>query len=141
MSSGGLPTIIFAHGAFHRKDAFDACSTHLETAGYKVVIKQNPTASSDPDTIAHGFEADVAQVHDEARKAAAMGADVVLVGHSYGGVLITEAAKGLAKGSSGLSGGVVRLVYICAFAPDVGQSLISTSGGKAADWIIPVVRG
>lgn len=51
----------------------------------------------------------------------------LLVGHSYGGMVITAAAAGRTD--------VARLVYLCAFMPDAGESLVALTGGAPAPWI------
>lgn len=120
MSTAKPTTIILVHGAWHTSECFDLCRAPLEAAGYTVIARQSPSASNDPSTIAHTLEEDTAQLRDDIRAAAAVGRDVILVGHSYGGFLITAAAKGLVKGDDGLPGGVVQLVYICSLVPEAG---------------------
>ena len=61
----------------------------------------------------------------EVEKLADQGKDVILVGHSYAGLPMTECTKGLSKGertSQGKSGGIVHLAYIAALVPAVGHS-------------------
>jgi pimeloyl-ACP methyl ester carboxylesterase len=63
----------------------------------------------------------------------AAAAQVVLCGHSYGGMVISQAATALRK--------VARLVYLCAFMPLEGQSLLAIGAGKLAPWIKELADG
>jgi pimeloyl-ACP methyl ester carboxylesterase len=87
---------------------YDALTTH----GYNVSVVQNPTLSLDGDVAA------TRQVLDE------QAGPVVLVGHSYGGAVITEA---------GNHDKVAALAYISAFAPDAGESVNSLLAGFPKD--------
>jgi pimeloyl-ACP methyl ester carboxylesterase len=95
-------TAILVHGAFADGSSWQKVIPLLEKAGLKVIAVQNPLDS---------LENDVA-----ATKRAINGAEgpVVLVGHSWGGVVITEA---------GNDDKVKSLVYVAAYAPDSGQSV------------------
>ena len=95
-------SIVLVHGGFVDGSGWEGVHRILKNDGYNVIIVQNPTTS---------LAADVA-----ATKLAIAGQDspVILVGHSYGGVVITEA---------GNDPKVAALVYIAAFAPDKGESV------------------
>ncbi len=90
-------TIVLVHGAFVDGSGWADVYRILRRDGYKVVIVQNPTTSLADDVAA------------TRRAIAAAEGRVVLVGHSYGGVVITEA---------GSDPKVSALVYVAAFAPD-----------------------
>ena len=75
---------------------------HLKNDGYNVAVVQNPTMSLEGDVAATNM---IINAQDE---------PVILVGHSYGGAVITEA---------GTNPNVMALVYIAAFAPDKGESV------------------
>ncbi|MBO9707169.1 MAG: alpha/beta hydrolase [Caulobacter sp.] len=95
-------TIVLVHGAFVDGSGWAGVHRILDRDGYKVVIVQNPTTSLADDVAA------------TRRAIAAAEGSVVLVGHSYGGVVITEAGSDLK---------VSALVYVAAFAPDRGESV------------------
>jgi len=97
-------TIVLVHGGFVDGAGWEGVYKALKKDGYNVSIVQNPTAS---------LADDVAVTK---RAIAQAKGPVVLVGHSYGGVVITEA---------GNDPKVAGLVYITAFAPDKGQSVDS----------------
>jgi pimeloyl-ACP methyl ester carboxylesterase len=96
--------IILVHGGFVDGSGWAAVYKTLKKDGYNVAVVQNPTLS---------LAGDVAVTR---RAIAAQGGPVLLVGHSYGGAVITEA---------GTDPKVAGLVYIAAFAPDKGESVSS----------------
>ncbi|MFF3874774.1 alpha/beta fold hydrolase [Streptomyces sp. NPDC001978] len=96
--------VVLVHGGFVDGSGWQGVYDLLSSEGYRVSIVQNPTLSLDGDVAA------THQVLD------ALDGPAVLVGHSYGGVVITEAGN-----HEKVSG----LVYIAAFAPDKGESVSS----------------
>ena len=94
--------VVLVHGGFVDGSGWQGVYDALKADGYNVAIVQNPTLS---------LEGDVAATHQVIE---GMPGPVTLVGHSYGGAVITEAGNH-AKVSS--------LVYITAFAPDKGESV------------------
>jgi pimeloyl-ACP methyl ester carboxylesterase len=97
-------TVVLVHGGFVDGAGWEGVYNDLKKDGYDVSVVQNPTTS---------LEDDVAATR---RAVAQAKGPVVLVGHSYGGVVITEA---------GNDPKVAGLVYIAAFAPDQGESVAS----------------
>jgi len=96
--------VVLVHGGFVDGSGWEGVYRLLHKDGYTVSIVQNPTISLADD------------VRVTRRVIAAQNGPVILVGHSYGGVVITEA---------GIDPKVVGLVYIAAFAPDRGESVSS----------------
>lgn len=96
------PSIVLVHGGFVDGSGWEGVYNILSKDGYHVSIVQNPTAS---------LADDVAVTK---RIVADQSGSVILVGHSYGGAVITEA---------GTDPKVAGLVYITAFAPDKGESV------------------
>jgi pimeloyl-ACP methyl ester carboxylesterase len=95
-----VKNIVFVHGAFADGSSWAKVIPILEAKGYNVTAVQNPLTS---------FTDDVAATN---RALALQTGPVILVGHSWGGVVITEA---------GMDPKVVGLVYVAAFAPDAGE--------------------
>ncbi len=101
------PTIVLIHGAFAESASWNRVIERLHQHGVRAVAVANPLRSLAGDA---GYVRDVI---------ASIGGPVVLVGHSYGGLVITEAAS--------RNDAVVGLVYVSAFAPDSGESALSLS--------------
>src|SRR5580698_6615734 len=101
--------VVLVHGAFADGSGWMAVAKILEKDGFKVGVAQPPETS---------LEADVAETN---RTIDAMGGPVVLVGHSYGGMIISAA---------GNNEHVKSLVYVAAFQPDAGESLGSLGASK-----------
>lgn len=95
-------TIVLVHGAWADGSSFSKIIPLLLARGYHVTAVQNPLESLEDDVAA------------TTRAIALQDGPVILAGHSYGGMVITEA---------GADPKVVGLVYIAAFAPDEGQSV------------------
>jgi pimeloyl-ACP methyl ester carboxylesterase len=113
------PAIVLVHGAFADGSGWSHVIPLLEEDGYLVTAVQNPLTSLADDV------ATTKRVID------AQKGDVVLVGHSYGGAVITAAATDSPK--------VKALVYIAAFAPDSGDSLGALLKSKAPSDIGPAL--
>jgi pimeloyl-ACP methyl ester carboxylesterase len=107
-----LRNVVLVHGGFVDGSGWQGVYESLSRDGFRVSIVQNPTLSLEGDAQA------TRQIID------AQDGPVVLVGHSYGGAVITEA---------GTHPSVAALVYICAFAPDKGESVGSLIAGFPAD--------
>src|SRR5450432_2175207 len=97
-----VKNIVLVHGGFVDGSGWEGVYKALKKDGYTVAIVQNPTIS---------LADDVAVTR---RAIAALNGPVILVGHSYGGAVITEA---------GNDPKVAGLVYIAAFVPDKGESV------------------
>jgi pimeloyl-ACP methyl ester carboxylesterase len=104
LAGSALAAVVLVHGGFVDGSGWEDVYKILKKGGYEVSIVQNPTTS---------LAADVAATR---QIIAEQKGPVLLVGHSYGGVVITEA---------GNDPKVAGLVYITAFAPDAGESVSS----------------
>ena len=102
------PTVVLVHGAFADASGFAGVITELEAAGHTVVAPPNPLRS---------LAADAAAIH---AVVASIEGPVVLVGHSYGGAVITQASATLSN--------VSALVYLAGFGIDEGESCASVQG-------------
>lgn len=104
MPQASVKNVVLVHGGFVDGSGWEGVYKALKKDGYAVTIVQNPTLS---------LADDVAVTK---RTLAAQNGPAILVGHSYGGVVVTEA---------GNDPKVVGLVYVAAFAPDKGESVSS----------------
>ncbi|MER8575061.1 alpha/beta hydrolase [Mesorhizobium sp. M1338] len=102
------PTVVLVHGAFADTSSWNRVIEILEKDGYPVVAVANPL---------RGVRNDAKYVADIL---SGIGSPVVLVGHSYGGSIISEAANSDAN--------VKALVYVAAFAPEAGETAAGLSG-------------
>ncbi len=98
----GVKNVVLVHGGFVDGSGWQGVHAELRRRGYRVTVVQNPTTS---------LADDVAVTK---RALAAQDGPAILVGHSYGGVVVTEA---------GNDPKVAALVYVAAFAPDAGESV------------------
>jgi pimeloyl-ACP methyl ester carboxylesterase len=101
------PTIILVHGAFAESASWNSVIDRLQEAGHPVIAAANPLRS---------VTADAAAVSDLVRT---VDGPVVLVGHSYGGMVISNVARD--------SGDIIGLVYVAAFAPETGEDCVTLS--------------
>jgi len=117
-------TVVLVHGGFVDGAGWEGVYNALKNDGYNVSIVQNPTTS---------LQDDVAATRDVIAQAQG---PVVLVGHSYGGVVVSEA---------GTDPKVKGVVYIAAFAPDKGESVQSLIAnpppGAPVPPIMPPING
>lgn len=101
------PTVVLVHGAFAESASWNGVIERLHAEGVTSVAAANPLRS---------LAGDAAAVRDVV---AAVDGPVVLVGHSYGGLVISEASAGDER--------VAALVYVCAFVPETGDSAFALS--------------
>jgi pimeloyl-ACP methyl ester carboxylesterase len=112
MTTDTVRNVVLVHGGFVDGSGWQGVYESLTRDGFRVSVVQNPTLSLEGDAAA------TKRVID------ALDGPVVLVGHSYGGAVITEA---------GTHPNVAALVYVCAFAPDKNESVGSLIAGFPAD--------
>jgi pimeloyl-ACP methyl ester carboxylesterase len=121
-SKEAKPTIVLVHGAFAESSSWDAVIARLTKDGYVAIAAANPLRS-----VASDASSVSAVVHS-------IKGPVVLVGHSYGGPVITGAANG--------NSNVKALVYVAGFMPDTGESAFTLSakfpGSTLASALAPV---
>jgi len=123
ITSNGKPTIVLVHGAFAESSSWDAVIARLNKDGYTAIAAANPLRS---------VATDAASVSTLVRS---INGPVILVGHSYGGPVITAAANDTPN--------VKALVYVAGFMPEPGESAFTLSlkfpGSTLADSLFPVV--
>jgi pimeloyl-ACP methyl ester carboxylesterase len=118
------PTIVLVHGAFAESSSWNDVIDSLESEGHSVIAAPNPLRS---------LAADAASVADLIRT---VKGPVLLVGHSYGGAVISNVPAD--------AGEITGLVYVCGFAPEPGESAFTLSGkfpgSTLGDALQPVPR-
>jgi pimeloyl-ACP methyl ester carboxylesterase len=112
------PTIVLVHGAWADASSWNAVASALSAQGYEVLA---------PPNLLRGVGVDAPYISSVLAQRTS--GPVVLVGHSYGGVVITNAAT---------AGGDVRaLVYVDAFVPDEGETVFGILGGTGSALAVP----
>src|SRR6516164_6595048 len=112
------PTIVLVHGAWADASSWNAVASHLQSEGFTVFA---------PTNLLRGVSIDAPYI--ASFLAQRTSGPVVLVGHSYGGFVITNAATE--------GGDVKALVYVDAFAPDEGETVFQILGGSGSAFDIP----
>jgi pimeloyl-ACP methyl ester carboxylesterase len=113
------PTVVLVHGAFADSSSWNGVVSRLLAHGYPAIAVAVPL---------RGVKSDAAYVSDVLRS---IKGPVVLVGHSYGGMVITEAAVGNKH--------IKSLVYVAAFAPEKGESAAKLSGRFPGSTLAPTL--
>ncbi|WP_327178490.1 alpha/beta hydrolase [Streptomyces sp. NBC_01335] len=114
------PTIVLEHGAFADASGWNAVSTRLQRAGYTVLAPANPL---------RGLASDAAYLSSVL---ATVDGPIVLVGHSYGGAVISQAAAGNPQ--------VEALVFIAALMPDKDENLGALAARSTESQLTPALR-
>jgi pimeloyl-ACP methyl ester carboxylesterase len=114
---GHKPTIVLEHGAWANTASWDAVIQRLQADGYTVYAPPNPL---------QGLTYDSAYLADFLHS---ISGPIILVGHSYGGAVITNAATGDSQ--------VKALVYVDAFAPAQGQTLAQLLAAYPGSCVVP----
>ncbi|KAJ9493903.1 hypothetical protein LTR67_006255 [Exophiala xenobiotica] len=121
------PTILLIPGSFSHASMYYPLQDAIQAQGYECFVNNAPSASRNPPEEPATLEDDAVFFRGLIEKLADQGKDVVVVGHSYGGIIATEAAKGAAKSdrqASGKQGGIVKIVYLSAIVlPEGGSNL------------------
>jgi pimeloyl-ACP methyl ester carboxylesterase len=112
------PTIVLVHGAWADGSSWNPVSTALQGQGFTVLT---------PPNLLHGVAGDAAYIASFLDQRTS--GPVVLVGHSYGGVVVTNAGTG--------GGDVKALVYVNAFIPDIGETVFDILGGSGSALDVP----
>lgn len=119
------PTVVLVHGAFAESSSWNGVLARLQDADIPAIAFPNPLRS---------VASDAEALSDLLRT---LDGPVVLVGHSYGGMVITNVDQSAAE--------IVSAVYVCAFAPDLGESasdlVARFPGSTLSEALVPVRRG
>ena len=112
------PTVVLVHGAWADSSSWSSVARRLQSDGYTVDVSPNPL---------RGLTSDSAYLADYL---STISGPIVLVGHSYGGAVITNAARGNAN--------VKALVYVDAFIPDSDQTVLGLVGAHPGSHLADV---
>lgn len=132
----GNPTIVFSLDAWVIPEVFDSVRDNLRTIGYPSECLAHPSMGADPPS--KPLEDDINAFHTLLINLADEEKNIIVIAHSYGGVVASSAVDSLsvkARQKLGKRGGVVRFIYLAAFALDKGQSLLGMLGGQFLPWM------
>ena len=135
MASKIKPAIVLVHGSWHVPEHYSDLIQEFQEAGFEVFCPRLPTCDESKHLTADMFS-DAQVVRDQVVSLVDASRNVIMLLHSYGGAVGTQAVEGLStneRARENLPGGIVRLVYMCAFMLQVGESV----GGASLPRPIP----
>lgn len=129
------PTVVLVPGAWQRSCVFDVVQDKLQLLGYRTVLVDHLSTGAEPPTIE--LPDDVDNLHKVLQQLVDEERDIVVVAHSYGGVVASCAVEGLdvpTLRKAGKTGGVIMLAYLSAFVLPKGASLMDGLHGQWLPW-------
>jgi pimeloyl-ACP methyl ester carboxylesterase len=144
------PTILFIPGSYSPALFYYDVVQGLKQDGYDAVVYDIPSASGAPPLPPAGLTEDAVFFREKLGDLVEKGQDVVVVGHSYGGMVLRETIKGFGKpqrAANGKDGGVVRVIYVAAMLAGQGQSGMEVIADLKfedtgiQEWPVPVSNG
>lgn len=130
------PIIVLVPGAWSLPFFYDGLRSSISHQGLTSEAIAHPSIGAEPPT--KTLDDDVNHLRDVLTEHCDSGKNVVVVAHSYGGLVSSGAVQGLGvqeRKANGETGGVSLIIYMTAFVVPKGQSLISASGGQLLPWI------
>lgn len=135
-------TILVIPGACSPAPLYHRLVANIESlSGIKTVVYGLPSSNRLPPQEPAGLSDDGDFIGSKIKELSDAGQDVVLVPHSYGGMVASEAAKGLTKQErqdAGLLGGVISIVYLTCVVAGKGESSGELCAPLNLDWMIPL---
>lgn len=125
------PHILLLPGAYHNASCYDRLEPLLSSAGYQTTALTLPSVGAEPPITS--IAPDVEHVRSAIEPLLNDGKSIVVVMHSYSGIIGTTSLSGFAardRKAQGLPGGVTGLVYLCAWMLDAGQNALEMGGGQ-----------
>jgi hypothetical protein len=133
-----LPTIFFTPGAWHEPWVFDSVRSALSARGFDSEVSPLVTVGCTDASV--GLSADVAQTRSALMDVINQGKEVLVVAHSYGAIVASNAVEGLSvqqRAVGGKEGGVLMVLYLAGFVvPAKGSIMITLEGKYPPFWII-----
>ncbi|KAG9952335.1 alpha/beta-hydrolase, partial [Aureobasidium melanogenum] len=123
------PVLILSPGAWHPAEVYGKLVPHLEAEGYKTVLHDWPSIQQAP---VKSFDEDIQAIRTAVLSEADAGNDVVIIAHSWSGSPVNSSVADLSKAErtkQGKPGGIVKLIFLCAFVVPQGVSLLDALGG------------
>lgn len=140
MAASIQPTIFIIGGAFHTPECYQALTTTLEASGYEVHVPHLPSCNQSRPPNAD-LSSDTALVRSYIKSLIRAGRKIVVIAHSYGGQVCSNALYGLgaeARSSQGLEGGVSALFYMSSWALPEGSTALDKAKEFGNMDLIPI---
>ncbi|KAJ5772748.1 hypothetical protein N7457_007644 [Penicillium paradoxum] len=131
------PIFVFVPGAWHTADTFDVLRDLMHKRGFATKAIATPSVGASPPN--KGLHADIEYTKAILQEMVDAGRQIVVVNHSYGGLVGAGAVEGLGyaqRSRAGLPGGVLMVVWMAAFATPKGQSVLDMLGGNWLPWML-----
>lgn len=131
------PVFVFVPGAWHAADTFDVVRDLMHKRGLATEAISIPSVGAFPPD--KGLHADIEHTHAVLKEMVESGHQVVVVNHSYGGMVGAGAVEGLGYSQRckvGLPGGVIMVVWMAAFVTPKGKSVKDMLGGNFPPWMV-----
>lgn len=136
------PTIILIHGGWHIPSTYSKFTNSLKSAGYEVHVPRLPSMNEarPPNT---DLTTDTEMIRGYVESLVDAGRSIIAIMHSYGGQVGTNALYGLglkscSRRGESLSGGVIHLIYMCAFALPEGGSMVGKVKEFGHEHLLPL---
>lgn len=132
------PTLVIIPGSFSPPALYDNLAQNLRSLGFETILEGLQSAIRKEPLPSSGMYDDAAHFHTVISKLADQGKDIILVPHSYGGVVANESAKGLLKvdrEKAGKTGGIIAIVNITTVTPAVGESTYDEAADLGFDQV------
>ena len=129
------PTIVLVPGAWQRSSGFDTVQHELQLLGYPTVLVDHLSTGAEPPTTE--LSDDVGNLHQTLQRLCDEEREIVVIAHSYGGVVASCAVEGIDNAElrkAGKKGGVIMLAYLSAFVLPKGASLMDGLHGQWLPW-------
>ncbi|KAK7551442.1 Alpha/beta hydrolase fold-1 [Phyllosticta citricarpa] len=129
------PVILLAPGGWHTPDCYDIVRDQLHARGWTTDTVAYPSVGGEP---TKSLPDDAAVLRAKLETLADRGQDIVLVVHSYGGLVGANAVEGLGyeqRKRAGKKGGVIMFVYLAAFVVPKGKNIKDMLGGQFLPWM------
>ncbi|KAI0999955.1 hypothetical protein K3495_g8241 [Podosphaera aphanis] len=131
------PTIVIVPGAWQQVEAFDTIIEELKSAGFPSEVVAHPSVGGTTDPLPD-LDDDVAVVRTAVSKHIDAGTEVILLCHSYGGLVGGNATEGLdllTCSRAGKKGGIKQIIFLAAFMVPAGKTLFELLGGRPTPWM------
>jgi len=124
------PTVIFVTGAWHKPHLYAGLLEGLQRTRFPVIAPYLPSIGGTCDS----FYDDVHVVRRAIAEEVSQGHEIVVLMHSYGGMVGSAAVQGYSKQEVSRGGGVIRMIYMAAFALETGVSLMNAFNNTPLPW-------